>query len=106
MSSKERERLKKMLDRAVTGYLDFRNRDDYPDRPCVRKETSLRQHTVFTLASNLYHFGFITWEDCCQYWCKVDMVGEDTICQFTNCGANIDGKCKYAVERCGGANNG
>lgn len=99
MTSKEKESIIKMLDDAVESYYIFRNRDDYPDKPCVRRETATRQSAAFNLADILYHHGFITWEQCCEYWTKVEISGgmENELCQFTNCGGNINGVCKYTI---------
>lgn len=88
-----------MLDDAVQSYFLFRNRDDYPDKPCVRREAATRQSAVFNLADYLCRYKFITWEQCCEYWSKVEITGgiEDKVCSFTNCGANIHGLCKYMI---------
>lgn len=97
MTKKEKENVIEMLDTAVERYLLFRNRDDYPDKPCVRRETFARQSAVFNLADYLHKYGFITWEQCCEYWSKVDIFDEieNEPCPFTKCGANINGTCKY-----------
>lgn len=88
-----------MLDDAVQSYFLFRNRDDYPDKPCIRREVAMRQSAVFNLADYLFRYKFITWEQCCEYWTKVEITGgmEDEVCQFTDCGANICGLCKYML---------
>ena len=46
----------------------------------------------------VFHNGFISYEEWCEYLAKVDMTDEDENCSY-DCGANIDGKCKYAVNR-------
>ena len=102
MNKQEVEKLTKMLDKAVEAYLMFRNRDDYPEKPCVRREASTRQSAAFNLADYLYHYGFISWEKCCEIWCKIGMSDDDESCSFTKCGANIGGKCKYIISREGG----
>lgn len=100
MNKVEKETIFKMLDKAVDNYFMFRNRDDYPDKPCVRRETFTRQGVVFTLADYLYHYGFITWEQCCEYWTKVEIFGGiyDEKCIFTKCTANKDGVCEYMKD--------
>ena len=88
-----------MLDEAVKSYYLFRNRDDYPDKPCIRREAATRQSAVFNLADYLCRYEFITWEQCCEYWTKVEITGgiEDSVCTFTKCGANINGLCKFMI---------
>lgn len=100
MTKIEKETIIKMLDTAVDGYFMFRNRDDYPDKPCVRRETISRQSTVFNLADYLCRYGFITWEQCCEYWSKVGILGGiyDEKCIFTKCAANKDGVCEYMIN--------
>lgn len=100
MTKAEKDSIIKMLDNAVESYFIFRNRNDYPDKPCVRRETTTRQSAAFNLADYLYRYGFITWEQCCEYWKRVEIndVFEDEICPFTDCGANIKGVCKYAID--------
>lgn len=96
MKQTEIQKMKKMLDQKVDTYFEFVNRDDYPDKPCVRKNVSMLQNIVFTLAEFMYHMKFITFEECCEYWSKVGFVDEfNEQCQFTECGANIDGICEY-----------
>ena len=100
MTKQEKEKIVEMLNRAVERYLIFRNRDDYPDKPCVRAEVSARQNAVFNLTNYLYHYGFISWEQCCEYWMKVGLLEtfENEECSFTECGANINGVCKYTIK--------
>lgn len=97
VSKKNADKIKieKMLNAAVENYLLFVNREDYPDKPCVRREVAARQSAVFNLADYLYHYGFITFEQCCEYWAKVGIVDDEAKCNFKDCGGNIDGFCKY-----------
>lgn len=99
MTRKEKEKIIEMLDKAVEAYFMFRNRDDYPDKPCVRAEVETRRSAVFTLSNYLHEYGFITWERCCEYWMKVEILEtlENETCPFEECGANIDGVCKYTM---------
>ena len=98
MNKDDKQRIKKMLDSAVAHYLDFKKCQKGNDRPCIAKEVMARQATVFNLADYLYHHGFISYEEWCEYLAKVDMTDEDENCSY-DCGANIGGKCKYAVNR-------
>ena len=91
MNKDDRRKIKKMLDGAVGHYLDFKNCQNGNDRPCIAREVLARQATVFALADYKY-------EEWCEYLGKVDMTDEDENCSY-ECGANIDGKCKYAVNR-------
>jgi hypothetical protein len=96
MRKTEIMKFKKMLDRYVGTYFEYLNRDDYPDRPCVRKAVTMCQDRVFTLAEYLHELKIITFEECCEYWSKVGFVDEFNIeCKFTNCEANINGICEY-----------
>ena len=99
MTKAEKEELKAMLEKKVEAYFEFVRRDDYPDKPCVRRAVDILQNTVFNLAEIMWHMKVITWEECCEYWAKVGLVDEDAKCKFTNCGANIDGNCEYALKR-------
>lgn len=100
MTKVEKDTVIKMLDRSVEAYYMFRDRDDYPDKPCVRREVASRQNATFNLADYLCRYGFITWEQCCEYWAKVEITSgiENEECQLTTCGANINGICKYTME--------
>lgn len=98
MNKDDRLKIRKMLDSAVGHYLDFKHQQKGNDRPCIAREVLARQATVFTLADYLYHNGFISYTEWCEYLSKVDMTDEDENCSYA-CGANIDGKCKYAVNR-------
>ena len=98
MNKDDKLKIKKMLDSAVGHYIDFKNCQNGNDRPCIAREVLARQATVFTLADYLFHNGFISYEEWCEYLGKVDMTDEDESCSY-KCGANIDGKCKYAVNR-------
>lgn len=93
--NKTEQKIVTMLNSAVENYLLFRNREDYPDKPCIRREVAARQSAVFNLADYLYHYGFITFEQCCEYWAKVGITDDNAECDFKDCGANIDGFCKY-----------
>ena len=95
MTIKEKAKVKKKVDAKVDAYFNFIKRDDYPDKPCVRRAVDMLQNSVFTLAEFLYHCKFISWEECCEYWTKVGLLEEQEKCKFTKCGANIDGFCKY-----------
>jgi hypothetical protein len=96
MTKQEIKNIKQLLDKKVEIYFDFFNRDDYPDKPCVRKNVAILQNTVFTLAEFLHELRFITWEECCEYWSKVGFVDEfNENCKYENCGANINGICEY-----------
>lgn len=101
MTKQEKEKIIGMLDKAVAAYFMFRNRDDYPDKPCVRAEAATRQSAVFSLSHYLHEYKFITWEQCCEYWAKVEIIEgiENEKCQFTYCGANINGVCKYTINK-------
>lgn len=99
MTVKEKAKFKSILDKKVEVYFDFANRNDYPDKPCVRRAVSTAQNTVFNLAEVLHNCGVISWEECCEYWSKVGLVDEiNENCPFTKCGANINGVCKYTNE--------
>lgn len=100
MTKVEKDTIIKMLDRSVEAYYMFRDRDDYPDKPCVRREVVSRQNATFNLADYLCRHRFITWEQCCEYWAKVELTDaiEDGVCQYANCSANINGVCKYAMN--------
>ena len=100
MTKIEKDTIIKMLDDSIKSYHIFRDRDDYPDKPCVRREVALRQSATFNLADYLYRYGFITWEQCCEYWAKVELTDgvENEVCQYTNCAANINGVCKYTMS--------
>lgn len=98
MNKADKQKIYRMLDCAVKSFLDFRENQHGNNRPCINREILARQGSAFTLADYLYTHGFISWEECCEYWCKVEMIDEDENCTF-DCGANIGGKCKYAVER-------
>ena len=76
MSGKDIIACKKTLDRYVDSYFQYLNRDDYPDRPCVRKAVSMSQDRVFMLAEYLHELKIITFEECCEYWAKVGFVDE------------------------------
>lgn len=98
MTKKDKQKIVEMLDDAVNAYFLFRNRDDYPDKPCVRREAATRQSAVFNIADYLHNHGFITWEQCCEYWTKVGILGgieNDGECPFFRCDANKDGVCEY-----------
>lgn len=96
MTETEKSKFKSILDDKVEAYFDFANRDDYPDKPCVRRAVFTAQNTVFNLADALHNCGVISWEECCEYWSKVGLVDEyNENCKFTECGANVDGVCKY-----------
>lgn len=103
MNIKEKTKIKEMLDRKVDTYFEFLSRDDYPEKPCVRKAVDMLQNAVFTLAEFLCNCSFITWEECCEYWSKVGFVDDfNESCQDTKCRANINGICKYAKSEKGG----
>lgn len=102
MTKAEKEKIKSMLENKVNKYLSFVSRDDYPNKPCVCRCVETLQHTVFNLAEYMWEMGFITWEECCEYWSKVDVVDKDEKCVFTECGANENGVCRYVVEKRGG----
>ena len=102
MTKAEKQELKSMLENKVKIYLEFASRDDYPDKPCVRRAVDMAQNTVFNLAEIMWHMKVITWEECCEYWMKVGLVEEDEQCVLTKCGANENGVCKYVVEKRGG----
>lgn len=97
MTQKEKTKIKEILDRRVKSYFQFKSRDDYPEKLCIRRAVLTSRETVFILAEFLYHCGFITFEECCEYWTKVDITDdeEEPECIFTKCGANVDGVCKY-----------
>lgn len=97
MTKAEKAKMKNLLDEKVKSYHDFKSRDDFPDKPCVRRAVCTLQNTVFNLAEVLWHCEIISWEECCEYWSKVDLTEGNEDCQFTNCGANIDGVCKYTA---------
>ena len=97
-SKTHKDKILKMLNSAVKNYDLFASREDYPDKPCVRREVAARQSAVFNLADYLYHYGFITFEECCEYWAKVGITADNAECDFKDCGANIDGFCKYIKE--------
>lgn len=98
MTKAEKEKLNKMLDKAVESYFLFANREDF-DQPCVKREILARQSAVFNIADYLHRYGFISWEECCELWSKVGLTdGNEENCPSTGCGANIKGKCKYVVE--------
>lgn len=100
MNKTEKQAIKAMLDKKVENYFLFVNRDDYPDKPCVRKNVAMLQSEVFTLADFLLQLNFITFEECCEYWAKVGFVDEfNEKCKFTECGANINGICEYTEKR-------
>ena len=99
MTIKEKQKFISILDKKVETYLDFVNRKDYPDKPCVRRAVDCLQNIVFNLAEILCDCKVITWEQCCEYWAKVGLVDEyNNNCKFTDCGANINGVCKYVIE--------
>lgn len=99
MTKIEKQKLKQWLDRKVENYNVFVNRDDFPERPCVRKNVNALQNSVFILAECLYHCGFISFEECCEYWSKVGFVDEyNEKCKFTDCGANKGGICEYTLK--------
>lgn len=99
MNKRDKAKLKQILDDKVKEYFDFFNRDDCPDRPCVHRAVATAQNTVFNFAEMMWHIGVITWEECCEYWAKVGIVdGCNEKCKFTECGANIDGVCKYTIK--------
>ncbi len=96
MNGRDKINFKKTLDKYVNTYFEYLNRDDYPEKPCVRKAVTMLQDRVFTLAEFLKELEVITWEECCEYWSKVGCVDEfNEMCKFTNCGANINGVCEY-----------
>lgn len=101
MTKAEKNKIKAMLDDAVRSYFVFAKRDDL-DKPCVRREILARQNAAFTLADYLYKYDFISWEECCELWAKVGLTDDEASCKFTYCGGNINGKCKYVIEK-GGA---
>lgn len=98
MNKDDRRKIRKMLDSAVEHYLEFKKDQKGNDRPCIAREVLARQANVFVLADYLYHNGFISYTEWCEYLGKVDMTDEDESCSY-DCGANIDGKCKYSVNR-------
>lgn len=104
MNKTEKAKLKSMLDDKVKVYLEFSNRDDYPDKPCVRRAVYTLQNTVFNLAEVLWDFGVITWEVCCEYWSKVSITDDNENCPFLKCGANTNGVCEYVKKE--GDSNG
>lgn len=108
MTKAEKQKLKEELDGKVNAYFMYWNRDDYPDKPCVRRAVDTLQNTVFNLAEVMWHCGVITWEECCEYWAKVGIVeaDEDEKCQYFKCGANENGVCKYVIEKRGNENGG
>lgn len=99
MNKTDKKKIQDMLSKAIENYFLFRDRDDNPDKPCIRREAAARQGAVFNLADYLYRYGFITFEECCETWAKVDIRGEDDpTCTFENCGACQNGTCKYIIE--------
>ncbi len=98
MNKDDRRKIKRMLDTAVEHYWDFKKSQQGNGRPCIAREVLARQASVFTLADYLYRNGFISYTEWCEYLGKVDMADEDENCSY-DCGANIDGKCKYSVNR-------
>ena len=100
MTVKEKENIKKMLNRAVKNYQSFAVRDDL-DTPCVKREMLLRQRIAFNLANYLFDYDLITWEECCKIWCKIGFTDDDESCDHKNCDANIEGKCKYQIKKGG-----
>ena len=99
MSGKDKIACKRTLDRYVDTYFQYLNRDDYPDKHCVRKAVTVLQDRVFTLAEFLHELRIITWEECCEYWAKVGFVDEfNEQCKFTECGAKVDGVCEYTKK--------
>lgn len=99
MTIKEKQKFKSILDKKVETYLDFVNRSDYPDKPCVGRAVNSLRNIVFNLAEILYDCKVIAWEECCEYWAKVGFVDEyNSNCKFKDCSANINGVCKYANE--------
>lgn len=100
MNNADKKKIKEMLSKAIENYHFFKDREDYPEKPCVRREVLARQGAVFNLADWLYHYGFITFEECCETWAKADITSaEDITCTFEKCGAYRSGTCKYAVEQ-------
>ena len=96
MTKKEIAKAKSILDKKVEVYFDYANRDDYPDKPCVRRAVAMAQNTVFDIAEILHNLGVISWEECCEYWSKVGLVDDvNETCPYKECGANVDGFCKY-----------
>ena len=97
MTKKENEKILRMLEDSAKRYEDIKSREDYPEKLCVERWARAAQNTTFALADYLYHYGFISWEQCCKYWSRVDILDEedDAVCGFDSCEANIDGKCKY-----------
>jgi hypothetical protein len=100
MTKNEKETIIKMLNDSIESYRIFRDRDDYLDIPCVKREIMIRQSQAFNLADCLCRYGFITWEQCCEYWAQVDIIGEteNEECSFVNCEANVNGVCKYTMS--------
>lgn len=98
MTKKEKENFKSIIDNKVRQYNDFVNRDDYPDKPCVRRAVYTLQNTVFNLAEVMWSCDIFTWEECCEYWSKVGLTEGNEECIFTTCKANINGICKYSMK--------
>ena len=44
-----------------------------------------------------------SWEQCCETWSKIDMISDVADCGESECSSNVNGKCKYVVERMGEA---
>ena len=98
MNQKEKVKLKAMLDASVNKYLNFISEDMDSNLPCVRREATVRQGHAFNLAEMLYHYGLITWEECCQVWTKIGFVSDETECDNLSCNANINGECSLRNE--------
>ena len=98
MTQKEKQRLREMLDTAVESYLNFMAEPDLFNQPCYRRETNHRQHKAFMLASELYNYGFITWEECCYVWTKIGLSEDTPDCPNIKCKANESGRCTIVKE--------
>ena len=97
MTKVEKDNIIKMLDESVESYLSVCKLDDYHNTPCVRHTASERRSVAFYLAEYLSEYGFITAEQCCEYWdkLKIDRIDASPKCQHTWCIANINGVCTY-----------
>lgn len=103
MNKSEKGKVREMLEAAVKRYEDIQKRDDFPEKPCVDRWAKAAQNAAFSLADYLYHYGFISWEECCSYWSRAGILDDESdVCSFRNCEANIDGSCKYYKEKKGG----
>lgn len=99
MNKIDQKKIEKMLENSVKSYKIFAERDDI-DKTCIRKELLSRQNGAFVLAEALYQNGFISWEQCCQHWLRVDIGIDDNdiSCSF-QCDANENGICKLMKEK-------